>query len=47
MAERYAVGQNMAITKNSAENNTPVEYMIQKWYDEVDLFDNHQVNKLT
>ncbi|KAH0956112.1 hypothetical protein HN011_000835 [Eciton burchellii] len=45
--ERYSVGQNMALTMNSAENNTPVEKMIQMWYDEVDKFDNRQVNKLT
>jgi hypothetical protein len=37
----------MALTMNSAENNTPVEKMIQMWYDEVDKFDNRQVNKLT
>ncbi|EZA55692.1 venom allergen 3 [Ooceraea biroi] len=45
--QRFAVGQNMAITMNSGPNNSPVEDMIQMWYDEVALFDNRQVWRLT
>nr|XP_012222954.1 PREDICTED: LOW QUALITY PROTEIN: venom allergen 3-like [Linepithema humile] len=44
---RFVVGQNLAVTMNSAENNTPVEDMISMWYDEVAQFDSNQVKRFT
>lgn len=44
IVERYAVGQNMAMTMNSEDNNSPVEDMVQMWYDEVDEFDSSEVD---
>ncbi|XP_011704844.1 PREDICTED: venom allergen 3-like, partial [Wasmannia auropunctata] len=43
--DRYAVGQNVAETYNSGENNSPVEGMVQMWYDEGDKFDKNDVKK--
>ncbi|XP_025990766.2 venom allergen 3 [Solenopsis invicta] len=45
--DRYVVGQNIAITYNSGENNTPMKDFVQMWYDEVKDFDKNGVDSYT
>lgn len=43
--DRFAVGQNIAATYYSNENNSPVTGMVQSWYDEVAKFNRNGVDK--
>ncbi|XP_011165202.1 venom allergen 3 [Solenopsis invicta] len=42
--DRFAVGQNIAMTYNSGDNNSPMESFVDMWYDEVDKFDRNKVD---
>lgn len=44
---RSSVGQNVATSWTTAKTPAGLEDLVETWYDEVELFDSHQVEHVT